>query len=206
MKTSHKIGVLILSVAVAVSFSFPAGFVLAQEQLPACPEGAQGIVVSIDPANNSAILQLDDGSQCSTSLDQVKVHPVAALLSLYYQVPLQEINTYHQQGLGFGVLVKLYALASATSESESPVSVADLVAQFQSGTGIGQLFHTYGKPVTTGVGQVRKQQKNNPNVTNHTPPGQTNKNKIKNKVKTNHSQNNQSHGKSPKFAQPTPMP
>jgi hypothetical protein len=62
-----------------------------------------------------------------------------------------QIAAYHDQGLGFGVLVKLYAIAEATG-----VPVEELVAQFQAGTGMGQLFKLYGKPSILGVGQVRQ--------------------------------------------------
>jgi hypothetical protein len=97
----------------------------------------------------------------------------------------EEIAMYHEEGLGFGVLVKLYAMAEASKEGCAPqtdpeatpdpnatpegdgttaaaeptctvVTVADLVTQFQNGTGMGQLFKEYGKPALLGVGQVRK--------------------------------------------------
>jgi hypothetical protein len=100
----------------------------------------------------------------------------------------EEIARYHEEGMGFGVLVKLYAMAEASLEkcadtvegdtvvaaSEegemvegepapgacTAVTVEELVAQFQSGTGMGQLFKEYGKPAVLGVGHVRKAQKN----------------------------------------------
>jgi hypothetical protein len=89
----------------------------------------------------------------------------------------EEIAAYHEQGLGFGVLVKLYAIAEAsqkacppepiatppadsTTGTEQPtctaVTVAELVDEFQSGTGMGQLFKEYGKPALLGVGHVKK--------------------------------------------------
>jgi hypothetical protein len=64
-----------------------------------------------------------------------------------------EIAAYHDDGMGFGVLVKLYAIAGA---SESGVSVEDLVGMFKDGMGMGQLFKEYGKPGLLGVGHVRK--------------------------------------------------
>jgi hypothetical protein len=85
-----------------------------------------------------------------------------------------EIAAYHEQGIGFGVLVKLYAMAEASQEacptgdtttdgstnSEDPactsVTVADLLTEFQSGKGMGQLFKEYGKPALLGVGHVKK--------------------------------------------------
>lgn len=63
-----------------------------------------------------------------------------------------QVMVYHEQGVGFGVLVKLYSLSNA-----SGISVADLLAQFQAGTGVGELFKTYGgKPPETGVGHVKQ--------------------------------------------------
>jgi len=61
-----------------------------------------------------------------------------------------EIAAYHEDGLGFGVLVKLYAMADA-----SGVPVDELVAAFQSGTEMGDLFEDYVKPSIRGVGHVR---------------------------------------------------
>lgn len=68
-----------------------------------------------------------------------------------------QIAALHSQGMGFGVLVKLFALAKA---SEGAVTVEQLVAEFNAGTGIGELFKTYGKPTTIGIGHVRQELKN----------------------------------------------
>jgi len=85
-----------------------------------------------------------------------------------------QIATYHEEGMGFGVLVKLYAMAEASVEAclaptPTPSAAADLtattceavtveqlVSEFQSGTGMGLLFKEYGKPALLGVGHVRK--------------------------------------------------
>jgi hypothetical protein len=77
--------------------------------------------------------------------------------------PGDEIATYHEDGLGFGVLVKLYAMAAASQEAcgdeESAescgVTVKELVEAFQSGTGMGDLFKEYARPSIRGVGHVR---------------------------------------------------
>jgi hypothetical protein len=80
-----------------------------------------------------------------------------------------EIEEYHDDGMGFGVLTKLYAMAAEAQEacaeeadaeedaSDEPcgVSVDELVTAFQSGTGMGQLFKEYGKPAILGVGHVK---------------------------------------------------
>jgi hypothetical protein len=77
--------------------------------------------------------------------------------------PGDEIAAYHEDGLGFGVLVKLYAMAAASQQEcedeESPepcgVTVAELVEAFQSGTGMGELFKDYVRPFVRGIGHVR---------------------------------------------------
>ena len=93
----------------------------------------------------------------------------------------EEIAAYHEAGMGFGVLVKLYAMAEASvvgclnhagiAVTTTPVvgarttilpvctptKVAELVSAFNSGSGMGQLFKEYGKPALLGVGQVRKE-------------------------------------------------
>jgi hypothetical protein len=76
--------------------------------------------------------------------------------------PGDEIAGYHDEGMGFGVLVKLYQMAAESQEACSDaeeacgVTVEELIAAFQSGQGMGQLFKEYGKPSMLGVGHVRK--------------------------------------------------
>jgi hypothetical protein len=98
----------------------------------------------------------------------------------------EQIAKYHDEGIGFGVLVKLYEMAEesvkvcadlqASGEAADPeqpacepVTVEQLVAEFQSGAGLGQLFKEYGKPALLGVGQVRKSQQNQPEELQSTP-------------------------------------
>lgn len=72
-----------------------------------------------------------------------------------------EIAPYHKDGLGFGVLVKLYAMSSMLEEmcadADEPcgATVEELVEAFQSGVGMGELFEEYGKPSVLGVGHVK---------------------------------------------------
>jgi hypothetical protein len=89
----------------------------------------------------------------------------------------EEIQAYHEDGMGFGVLTKIFAMAADSQEecqsdssgtgeqtqssqpTEEPacgVTVQELVDLFKSGTGMGQLFKEYGKPGLLGVGHVRK--------------------------------------------------
>jgi hypothetical protein len=81
------------------------------------------------------------------------------------------IAAMHNDGMGFGVIVKLYAMAAQAEQacasitdpsavdpgSINPcdISVQSLADEFQSGAGMGQLFKEYGKPAYLGVGHVR---------------------------------------------------
>ncbi len=87
----------------------------------------------------------------------------------------EQIAAYHEEGMGFGVLVKIYAMAEAqktacpdmppadgTTTDEviveptcTAVSADELVTAFKAG-GMGALFKQYGKPALLGVGHVKK--------------------------------------------------
>ncbi len=105
----------------------------------------------------------------------------------------EQIAMYHEEGMGFGVLVKLYSMAEAqieacvnqmaTSTAVAPttqpaadsidttpatceaVTIDQLVNEFRSGTGMGLLFKEYGKPALLGVGHVKKALQNQPQAT-----------------------------------------
>jgi hypothetical protein len=80
-----------------------------------------------------------------------------------------DIAAYHDDGYGFGVLVKVYAIADEAkqacgdqleevSEGEidpCDVSVDHLLEEFK-GMGMGQIFQVYGKPSIVGIGHVRQ--------------------------------------------------
>lgn len=71
-----------------------------------------------------------------------------------------QIAAYHEEGMGFGVLVKLYAIAQESEECllNPECTVDSLVQLFQSGeVGMGQIFKEYGKPQKLGVGHVRQE-------------------------------------------------
>lgn len=87
-----------------------------------------------------------------------------------------EIGALHDDGYGFGTLVKVYAIAEEaqqacadqpTGEGEvteevgdeevDPCDVSvDLLLEELEGKGMGQLFQVYGKPSIVGVGHVRQ--------------------------------------------------
>ena len=97
-------------------------------------------------------------------------HPVVAVFRAYFGDEVaEEVAAYHdgggdgeEGGVGFGVLVKMYAIAAESQEacasSEepcTPVTVDELMAAYKSGTGMGQLFKLYGKPAVLGVGHLK---------------------------------------------------
>ena len=92
-----------------------------------------------------------------------------------------QIEAYHDAGIGYGELVKIYEIAAESQaaceaqaaadeaagtptpepgggEAEEPcgVTVEELAAMVLAGTDMGTLFETYGKPALLGVGHVRK--------------------------------------------------
>lgn len=154
------------------------------------------------------------------------VHPIAALLAAYFgrttpddggQTDIaQQIASYHEDGIGFGVLVKLYSIVAdaqdtcGTSDQGCP-TIEKLVSRFQAGEGLGNLFKEFNQPSLLGVGQVRKaleEQQNlstNPEVStnpdNPDKPGQDNNGKEngkgndKEKGKGNGKENGKGNGK-----------
>jgi len=79
-------------------------------------------------------------------------------------VPEEVVAALHvDQDLGFGEITKLLQMvveAQATCTLEGvncDVTLDGLVAEYQSGSGMGELFQKYDKPSLLGVGQVRKE-------------------------------------------------
>lgn len=100
----------------------------------------------------------------------------------------EQIAAFHEDGMGFGVLVKIYAMVKAsedackaqtatgtdttaaaadgattgdttTVEACTPLTADELVAEFKGGAGMGTLFKEYGKPALLGVGHVKQAMK-----------------------------------------------
>lgn len=87
-----------------------------------------------------------------------------------------DIATYHdEEGIGFGVLVKVYAIAeesaaACAAEDEEAAekgedvdpdepcgaTVEEMVTMLEEGVGLGKLFQLFGKPAMLGVGHVRQ--------------------------------------------------
>ena len=149
------------------------------DESDSCPEGAQAVRVTGYNADGSfnavpvaggdpITVQIDD----MTTADSVRgaVDTLAVEWALESEGNFQQVSdqiaAYHDDGMGFGVLTKLYAIADESQDCQEPAEgegtactptlVEELVALFQSGVGMGQIFKDYGKPDKTGVGHVRQ--------------------------------------------------
>jgi hypothetical protein len=122
-------------------------------------------VTGEDGVGNFLAVNLQDGSVITLMItDEETANRVRdALEMLAVDWPLEDgdlvqvsddVARHHDEGMGFGVLVKLYSLSNATG-----IPVEQLIEEFRSGTGIGHLFKTYGKPPQLGVGHVRQEMK-----------------------------------------------
>jgi hypothetical protein len=89
-----------------------------------------------------------------------------------------QVAALHDDGMGFGVIVKLLSMASdaaeactaAEGETLDPealdpctVDLQTLVDEFKSGTGLGLMFQEYGKPSFLGIGHVKQALRDNGN-------------------------------------------
>jgi hypothetical protein len=67
---------------------------------------------------------------------------------------VEKFAALHDEGVGFGVLVKLLTLSD---RGDTPLTT--LVEEFKSGQGFKQLYEDYGAPTKRGVGQVKQELK-----------------------------------------------
>lgn len=121
----------------------------------------------------------------------------------------QQIAAFHDDGIGFGVLVKFFSLAQksmegcTTASPDTPtcgVTVQQLVDAFRSGTGIGLIFKQYGRPDFMGVGQAKQSLKNDGSTETSGAAGLQ-------RCKTNHGKGHALEGIDPDSALcATPMP
>lgn len=136
-----------------------------------------------DPPDPPETEEVDDGEESDEG--EEKVHPIVALFAAYYasiyvddgsgEIPDfgAEIAAYHDDGIGFGVLANLTAIVASCEASEAAEAcptLAQLVEEFKSGIGLGQLYKMYGKPDKHGVGYL-KQQSRCDDPENPGPPG-----------------------------------
>lgn len=124
------------------------------------------------------VIAQDEGDDGEGEGEPKFEHPVVAAFRAYFgDAVAEEVVAYHPPGeagegedsVGYGVLVKLYAIAAESQEACAgaeepcvPVTVEELMAAYKSGVGLGELFKEYGKPAVLGVGHLKKGDKGGP--------------------------------------------
>lgn len=134
---------------------------------------ADGSVVSLD--DPEAAQALDDALEVTTV--DLNVTDGGGVLTA--EDIGEQIEEFRDMGIGYGELVKIYAIAAESQEAceaeagtgdtsvadggaavepEEPcgVTVEELAQMLLDGTGMGQIFKLYGKPALLGVGHVRQ--------------------------------------------------
>ncbi len=170
----HKKQAVSVLVALVMLFSL-VGTAAAQTERPPAPVVTEGEVEEAINYDHPIVLLLDTyfGPILETPVTDPTAVPTDPTAPVVEPVDIgEQIATYHADGMGFGVLVKLYAMVAESKEACSgstdaacALKIEDLVTQFKSGTGIGALMKTYGRPSMMGVGHVK--QKLNENKEQH---------------------------------------
>ncbi|TES91136.1 MAG: hypothetical protein E3J88_03115 [Anaerolineales bacterium] len=155
-----------------------------------CAEGEEEVTVTGQNEDGSFSANRSDGTSISLNVEDEETSGALsdALENLNADWDLNEdgsvadvgddIAQYHEDGFGFGVIVKVYAfiaeLEEACLEEETETvegeealegeeadddlcgkTVEDLFNDLANGSSIGDLFETYGKPSIVGIGHVR---------------------------------------------------
>jgi len=89
-----------------------------------------------DPISDTNTISDTDTISHTTSVS----HPVASAIAEYFEVDASEIAALHDEGLGFGVIAHAYFVARTLGN----VTPADVLAEFQAGTGWGEIMKGYG--------------------------------------------------------------
>lgn len=136
------------------------------------------LTLSLVLANAGGVAAQEEGGD--EEKDPVEFeHPVIAVFREYFGDEVaDEVAAYHPQGpsgevgevggeeagdkgVGFGVLVKMYSIAAESQEAcegvDEPcgVTVEELMAAYNSGVGMGELYKLHGKPSALGVGHLK---------------------------------------------------
>ncbi|MDX1436318.1 MAG: hypothetical protein R3335_05885 [Anaerolineales bacterium] len=131
------------------------------------PDGS--FSATLDASGESIILFVDDpeqAAQLSSNISELLVTWQLGELGAVLEAG-DRIAAFHEEGIGFGVIVKLFAIAEESLAAcqnlegndtmECGVTVDELVELWNQDIGLGQLYKLYGKPDLLGVGHVKKQ-------------------------------------------------
>lgn len=66
-------------------------------------------------------------------------HPIAREIADEFGVPVAEVEGYHSQGIGYGILAQFYSIANNRCGATASYTVDQLVAMKQRGMGMGEI-------------------------------------------------------------------
>lgn len=66
-------------------------------------------------------------------------HPIAREIADEFGVPVAEVEGYHSEGIGYGILAQFYSIANNRCGATASYTVDQLVAMKQSGMGMGEI-------------------------------------------------------------------
>ena len=66
-------------------------------------------------------------------------HPIAREIADEFGVSVAEVEAYHAQGIGYGIVAQFYAIAAGRCNAQASYTVAELIQMKQSGMGMGEI-------------------------------------------------------------------
>lgn len=151
----------ITKLAVVISMAF-ALTIIVVGTVAAAPAESNHIV-----AFTASTRLLDDPTPEPTELTTTThiTNPVGLVLSLFLNVPYTQVMELHNEGVGFGVIARVYLTARVSNGALTPEQV---LALFQSGTGWGEIRKQYGvHPGGKGLGSIMSGHAGNSSTSNN---------------------------------------
>jgi hypothetical protein len=111
---------------------------------PTSPAATSVVTATATPVVTSVVTATPVATVVPTTTPPIsgtgKLNPVAIMISLAFDVPVEEVVALHESGYGFGNITKIYAYTL------SGRSVEEIVALRESGMGWGEIRKEYGLP------------------------------------------------------------
>ncbi|HEY0738607.1 MAG TPA: hypothetical protein VGD69_27060 [Herpetosiphonaceae bacterium] len=102
------------------------------------PSGSPTAIPSDSPSPSAS--PTPSGSPTAIPSDApVGGHPIAREIADEFGVPVAEVEGYHSDGIGYGILAQFYSIANNRCGATASYTVDQLVAMKQSGMGMGEI-------------------------------------------------------------------
>ena len=79
------------------------------------------------------------GASAEASATAEAGNPAALVIANEFGVPVAQVEAYHAQGIGYGILAQFYAIANNRCGAQASYTVAQLIALKQGGLGMGEI-------------------------------------------------------------------